>query len=165
MIRTVNRFFELLSRVVSGASIMLMMAVAFVDSIGRPLSLPLPGGNEYVSFLLLVFFFSSLPLAVIGNSHIRVGFLADFYSGGMNRAERRVTAVLEVMALAVLAWMIFDQALRLQRFGTQSVYFEWPIAPFVFVACVFTCIALWFAFQSLGQDRPAHEARPSEKGE
>jgi TRAP-type C4-dicarboxylate transport system permease small subunit len=165
MIARINRLLELLSRIVSGASIMLMMAVAFIDSIGRPLSLPLPGGNEYVSFLLLVFFFSSLPLAVIGNGHIRVGFLADFYSGRMNRAERLVTAVLEVLALAVLAWMIFDQALRLQRFGTQSVYFEWPIAPFVYLACVFTCVALWFAIQSLGASRSGHLAPVPEKGE
>jgi hypothetical protein len=83
----------------------------------------------------------------------------------MSRAERRVTAVLEVLALAVLAWMIFDQALRLQRFGTQSVYFEWPIAPFVFLACAFTCIALWFAVQSFGAGRAGHDAPVPEKGE
>lgn len=145
MINKINTVLERACRVVSGVSLVFMGLIAFVDSIGRPLSHPLPGASEMVSFALMVFFFSSLPLVVKSDSHIRVGLFSDFYGPKARKIESVVVIVLETLAMAAFAWMIFDQAGRLGRFGTQSVYFEMPIAPWVYLACLFSAFAIWFA--------------------
>ncbi|QYZ69582.1 TRAP transporter small permease [Neotabrizicola shimadae] len=145
MIRKLNHGLELVCRVVSGASVVVMASVAFLDSIGRPLAHPLPGGSEMVSHALMLFFFSSLPLVVKADAHIRVGLLTDFYSAPMKRVEHALTVLLETLAMAVLAWMVLDQAARLMRFGTESVYFQMPVGPWVLVAGGFCVIAVWFA--------------------
>lgn len=155
MIKKINKWLELGCMTVSGAAVVFMALVAFVDSIGRPFSHPLPGASEFVSSALMVFFFAGLPLVVKDDSHIRVGLMADFYGPRARKIEGRFTLVVETLAMLAFAWMIADQAGRLGRFGTTSVYFEMPVAPWVGVAFVFTVIAIWFAAQPYGAVKPA----------
>jgi len=144
-----NRRLEHLCMAVSGLAAAGMTLVAFVDCIGRKLDHPLPGASEMVTFALMLFFFSAIPLVVKSDSHIRVGLLSDFYGPRLSRAEKAVTSVLEAAAMIVFAWMIFDQAGRLERFGTATVFFEAPVAPWVYVAAGFSALAVWFALQPL----------------
>lgn len=145
MLTRVNRALERLCMAVSGLSVVFMGLVAFADSIGRKLGHPVGGASELVSFALMLFFFSAIPLVVKSDGQIRVGLLSDFYGPRLGRLERLVSTVLEAAAMIVLAWMIFDQAGRLGRFGTETVYFEAPVAPWVLTAAVFSGIAAWFA--------------------
>ncbi len=149
MLRKLNRRLEQACMAVSGAAIVFMGLVAFADSIGRKLGHPLGGASEMVSFALMLFFFSAIPLVVKTDSHIRVGLLSDFYGPRLKRGERALSALLEAAAMAVFAWMILDQAGRLARFGTETVYFEAPVAPWVYVAALFSGLAAWFAVQPL----------------
>jgi TRAP-type C4-dicarboxylate transport system permease small subunit len=144
MINTVSKWLGRLSASVAGTALVLMMLAAFVDSVGRKFNRPLDGAEEYVSYLLLIFFFASLPLVVRDDSHIRVGLLADLYKGSLIRIERVVTAVCELACLGVFVWMIFDQADRLSRFGTLTVHFLWPVAPWVYVSACMALVAMWF---------------------
>ncbi|NVO25557.1 TRAP transporter small permease [Donghicola mangrovi] len=145
MIKTIDLWLGRFCLAVAGLSISAMALVAFVDSIGRKFDMPLYGGSEYVIFALLTFFFSALPLVVRDNSHIRVGLFADLYKARLSRIEALFTGTLEVLALCAFTYMIFDQANRLERFGTLSVYFELPMAPLVYMASLFCLIAIWFA--------------------
>lgn len=147
MIDKINLWLARLSSLVAGVAIVLMTVVAFVDVIGRKLNHPLDGAEEYVSLMLLVFFFAALPLVVRDDSHIRVGLLSDLYGSLATRIEKYFTAVVELLSLGVLTYMIFDQADRLARFGTLSVHFLLPMAPWVLVAALFTAVATWFMAQ------------------
>lgn len=149
MIKFIDRWLGRFCLAVSGCAILMMALVAFVDSIGRKLNHPLGGGSEYVTFSLVIFFFASIPLVVRDDSHIRVGLLVDIYPSWLGRVEALFTGILEVVALGVFSWMIFDQADRLARFGTLSVFFELPMAPFVFTAALFCVIAMLFAAHNI----------------
>lgn len=149
MIDKINLWLGRLCAVVAGVALVLMTLVAFVDSIGRKLSHPLHGAEEYVTFTLPIFFFAAIPLVVQANGHIRVGLLTELYNARARHIEKYVTAVLELAALGGFAWMMFDQADRLARFGTLSVHFLMPIAPWVYAAAVLTLIAVIFMLSSV----------------
>lgn len=160
MIKTIDVWLGRFCLFVSGGAITAMALVAFADSIGRKLDHPLYGASEYVIFALLIFFFSSLPLVVRDNSHIRVGLFADLYKRRLSRIEAFFTGIMEVAALCAFTWMIFDQADRLERFGTLSVFFELPMAPLVFAAGLFCLIAVWFAAHNVWLIRNDQSPRP-----
>lgn len=160
MIETINRWLLFAIKLVSGVAFAFMTGVAFVDSIGSMFNKPLIGIYEYVEIALMLLFFSSIALVVKEDSHIRVGLLADLYGPRLARIERYFTAVLEVVLLAALCWMIFDQASRLARFGTVSTYFRMPMAPWVFAAAVLCSLSLWFAILGLWKFRKGPTPRP-----
>jgi|TARA_A100001391_G_scaffold202437_2_gene192001 TRAP-type C4-dicarboxylate transport system permease small subunit len=160
MIESINRWLMVIVRVVSGAAFVFMMGVAFIDSIGSQFNRPLLGVYELVEIALMLLFFSSMALVVREDSQIRVGLLADLYKPRLARIEKYFTGILEVIALCVLCWMVFDQASRLQRFGTVSTYFRHPMAPWVFAAAIMTVIAVWFGIQQVWQVRKGPTPRP-----
>lgn len=145
MIKVIDLWLGRLCLTVAGLSVCAMALVAFIDSIGRKLNHPLYGGSEMVTFALVTFFFSALPLVVRDNSHIRVGLFADLYKNRLSRIESYFTGTLEVVALLAFCWLIFDQVQRLERFGTVSLFFELPLAPIISVAAFFCAISIWFA--------------------
>jgi TRAP-type C4-dicarboxylate transport system permease small subunit len=149
MIDRINHWLGRLCAIASGVTMVYMALIAFIDSIGRQLNRPLPGADEYVSFALLVFFFSSIPLMVRDDAHIRVGLFSDLYRPFVARLEKYFTAIVETLALCLLGWMIFDQADRLARFGTLSVYYEIPVAPWVYLAGGLCVIGVWYAIQGI----------------
>ncbi|MEF2070718.1 TRAP transporter small permease [Consotaella aegiceratis] len=156
----IDRVFGVVCAIISGVAIVFMASVAFVDSIGRELNHPLQGGDEYVSFALLVFFFASLPLVVRDDAHIRVGLFAELYKRRLATMERVFTGVVEALALCVFTWMLFDQASRLNRFGTLTVFFQMPVAPWVFLGSVLSLVATWFAFRDLWMTHVGPIPRP-----
>lgn len=149
MFQTFNRWLAWICAAVSGLALILMTLVSFVDSIGRQIGSPLPGAGEYVTFALLIFFFAAMPIVMRDDAHIRVGLFSDLYKPRLTRIERRFTGLFEVFATGAFGWMMFDQANRLDRFGTLSVYFETPMAPWTHAAAGFCAAAVWFAVLNL----------------
>ena len=159
MLHQINRALLAFCQIISGSTIVLMATAAFIDSIGRKIDHPLPGASEIVSYALMLFFFAAIPLVVKADCHIRVGLFSDFYTAPLRRVEgfiSQILEILEILAMAAFAWMILDQAGRLSRFGTESVYFQMPVGPWVYAAFAFTALALWFAIQSLFDKPQAH---------
>lgn len=149
MVQHINRILGQAALIISGLAFFFMTAIAFVDAIGRQLRHPILGGPEYVSLALITFFFASLALVVRDDSQIRVGLLVDFYKPRLAAIERYVTAVFETIILIGLAYMIFDQAMRLARFGTVTHFWKMPVAPWLYAAAFMCLIAIWFGVQNL----------------
>ncbi|MDS9469889.1 TRAP transporter small permease [Paracoccus sp. MBLB3053] len=149
MFHNFNRWLGGICAAISGLALILMALVAFIDSIGRQIGKPLPGAGEYVTFALMIFFFAAMPLVIRDDAHIRVGLFSDLYKPRLTRIERRFTGFFEIVAMAAFGWMMFDQANRLDRFGTLSVYFEVPMAPWIYAAAGFCVVATWFAILGL----------------
>lgn len=160
MLHQIDRILLALCRIVSATAFVFMAVIAFVDSIGRMVSMPLLGATEYVQLALLVFFFASITLVVEGNAHIRVGLFADLYKGRLARLERYATGVAECLAMGLLTWMIWDQADRLARFGTLSAYFKIPLAPWIYAAACLSGVAMWFAVRRLWAVHAEMQPRP-----
>ncbi|MCD7058629.1 TRAP transporter small permease subunit [Pelagibacterium xiamenense] len=137
-----------------------MTSIAFVDAIGRQFRRPVLGASEYVELALLTFFFASLALVVRDDSQIRVGLFADLYKPRLAAIERVFTGVVETLVLIGIAYMIFDQAGRLSRFGTVTYFLKIPVAPWVFGAAVMCVIAVWFGILNLTKLKPQPTPRP-----
>lgn len=167
MIHRINRFLGLVSLTISGAAFFFMAAIAFVDAIGRQFRHPLLGSTEYVSMALVTFFFASLALVVRDDSQIRVGLLVDFYKPRLAAFERYFTGIFELLALTGLAYMIFDQASRLGRFGTVTPFLKIPVAPWIYASAIMCLIALWFGIQNVikltQQPTPSSHSVPEEE--
>lgn len=160
MINKITRFLGVVCTIVSGSAFVFMAGIAFVDSIGRQLNHPLLGASEYVELALLIFFFASIPIVFRDDEHIRVGLFTDLYKPKLARLEHRFTGILEVLGLVGFAYLIFDQANRLDRFGTLTSHFRIPMAPWVYVAFVMCVIAIWFGIMNLRKPQPKLEAHP-----
>lgn len=167
MLERVTQIITMICRVISGVSFCFMAIIAFADSIGRMIDQPLLGAHEYVQFSLMMFFFSSLAFVVRDDSHIRIGLFADLYKPKLSRWEKLFTNVAELLALGLVSYMMFDQASRLDRFGTLSGYFKMPVAPWVFAAAVLSLTAVWFAAKNLWRQQktvlPRKHAIPEEE--
>lgn len=149
MIEKINRVLSFLVTLIAGTAFTFMTAVAFIDAVGRQMRRPLLGSHEYVELALMIFFFTALAFVVRDDGHIRVGLLTDLYKPRLAKIERTFTAIVETLALCGLSWMIFDQASRLDRFGTVSTFFRIPMAPWIYAASALSLIAIWFAIQNL----------------
>lgn len=160
MITTINRWLSFIALVISGAALAFMASVAFVDAIGRQLHMPLLGSYEYVRLASMTFFFASIAIVVRDDAQIRVGLFVDLYKPRLATIERYFTGIVETLALLVFSWMIFDQASRLDRFGTVSTFFRIPMAPWVYAAAIMSLISIWFAVQNLFKLRKGPEPRP-----
>lgn len=160
MIQSINRWLLVFVRMVSGAAFVFMAGIAFANAIGRQFNRPLLGAYEYVELALLIFFFASIALVVRDDAQIRVGLLADLYKSRLAKIERWFTGIVEVLALCGLTYLIFDQASRLERFGTVSTYFRIPMAPWLYAAGALGVLAIWIAIQNLGKLREGPQPRP-----
>lgn len=160
MLDRIDRTIGVLCQVVSGLAFCFMALVAFVDSIGRMFDHPLLGSSEYVEFALLIFFAASLAFVVRDDANIRIGLFADLYKPRLTRIEGIVTNIGELLALILLTYMLYDQALRLARFSTLSAFFKVPMAPWVFAATGLTLTAVWFALRKLLRRRDDPVPRP-----
>jgi TRAP-type C4-dicarboxylate transport system permease small subunit len=167
MLDRIDRALGVICQTISGIAFCFMALVAFADSIGRMFNHPLLGANEYVLFALLLFFFATLPLIVRDDEQIRIGLLAELYKPKLSRIESLFTKVAEIMALLLIAAMMFDQASRLDRFETESSFFKIPMAPWVYVAAVLSVVSVWFGLRNLWRpgktDIPRPHAIPEEK--
>lgn len=160
MLQKIDRVIALLCQMVSGAAFCFMALVAFVDSIGRMMNRPLMGASEYVELALLLFFFASLVFVVRDDSHIRIGLFADLYKPRLAKLEAVFTNLGELAALGLLSYMLWDQASRLERFGTLTSYFKIPFAPFVFAVTVLSLAAIWFSLRHILRRRDDQLPRP-----
>ena len=160
MLHQIDRAIGVLCQVVSGLAFCFMALIAFVDSIGRMLDRPLLGASEYVQFALLLFFFSSLAFVVRDDSQIRIGLFSDLYKPKLQRLEGLFTNLGELLALGLLSYMMWDQASRLDRFGTLSSFFKVPMAPWVYLATALSLAAIWFAVRKLLRRREDPVPRP-----
>jgi TRAP-type C4-dicarboxylate transport system permease small subunit len=160
MLQKFDRVVALLCQVVSGVSFCFMALVAFVDSIGRMMNRPLMGASEYVELALMLFFFASLAFVVREDSHIRIGLFADLYKPRLSKLEAVFTNIGELCALGLLSYMLWDQASRLERFGTLTSYFKIPFAPFVYAVMALSLAAIWFSLRHILRRKNDQIPRP-----
>ncbi|SLN26796.1 Tripartite ATP-independent periplasmic transporters, DctQ component [Aquimixticola soesokkakensis] len=152
-----SKYLDIFCATVSGLCMIAMIGFNFADSIGRQLSRPLLGAQEAVSFLLAIFFFASLSLVTRENANIRVGLLVELYPAGLRKAERVFGALIEALCTALLVWMVFDRAARLENIGTLGTHYIVPLYPFVYAGALLLLCALVF----LGERALTHHRRPS----
>ena len=138
--------FEACLMAVVGATVFLMMAITFVDVVGRyGFSAPVPGGFELIEFLMPLSIFAGLPIITRRRTHIVVSILDGWFRGRAARARRLCVDAGSLAVVAFIAERMWSQGVGLAEARIESGYLEWPVAPAAYaisVLCVVTCAVL-----------------------
>lgn len=117
-------------RIIAGLLILIMMAVTFVDVIGRYVfSSPLPGAFELTEVLLGLVIFAGLPLVTLREEHVTVDLVTSrvphFIRHWLLKFAHAVTAAV----LIALAWRLGIIARDLSAYGDATVFLRLPLGP------------------------------------
>ena len=159
-------WFELLLMAVVGTTVFLMMAITFVDVIGRyGFNAPIPGGFELIEFLMPLCIFAGLPIITRRRTHIVVGILDRWFRGRIGEVRRLVVDAGSFGVVAFIAERLWSQGSGLAEARIESGYLEWPVAPAAYAISglgMVTCLVLaLMVFEDLRTLlRKAPEGRP-----
>jgi TRAP-type C4-dicarboxylate transport system permease small subunit len=142
---------------VAGASLFGMMALTFVDVIGRKLfDNSVRGSLEVTELLMFGVIFAGLPLASLRGEHV----LFDLLDHVLPDVLKRVQGLLSHLACAALmaggAWLVFVRAARTASQGDTTAQLLLPLAPWYYAAGVLIALTalmhLFLAFRPPVED-------------
>jgi TRAP-type C4-dicarboxylate transport system permease small subunit len=107
-----------------------MAAVAFLDVGLRIAGRPITGAYELTALLMGLLVYATLPLVTAQDDHVRAGILQMWRSApkGLARVLRELRKILSCLALAYLAWALFQYMLRVGAAGDRAPYIEVPLS-------------------------------------
>ena len=159
-----NRCWRLLDfalKVVMALFLFAMMAITFVDVLGRYLfSAPVPGGFEIVQYLMALVVFASLPLTTAADSHLSVSLFAGSARGVAAVVLRIFVRLISTIALGMIAWRMAVQALLLGRSQQISGYLQLPLAPIAWAMAALAALAFIVMLVKLTSAIGGHDHAP-----
>lgn len=115
---------------VVGSLIFAMMAVTFVDVVGRYFfNSPLQGSYELTEVMLAVSIFAALPLTTLMREHVTVDLFQPMFRGRAAGAANVFAALVSATTLGGFAWRLWVQAMDMARYGDASLFLNIPYAP------------------------------------
>lgn len=134
-------------RIVAALFLLIMMAVTFIDVIGRYVfSSPLPGAFELTEVLLGLIIFVGLPLATLRQEHVTVDLLTGRASPRLRMLLSRLAQAMTAVVLGMLAWRLAVIARDLSAYGDATVFLGIPLGP---VAAVMAALSAAGSFCAL----------------
>lgn len=125
--------------VASALAMLAMMAVTFVDVVGRyAFNRPLPGGFEITELLLATIIFAGLPSVSAAREHIVVDLVIERYGPRAKRWHNIAVGAVLAVVLAFLAVVMWGKAGDVAAEKDVTAYLAVPIAPlayFISVSC------------------------------
>ncbi len=116
-----------------------MMLVTFFDVIGRYIfNSPIPGGFEITELLLASIIFLGLPMVTADNGHVNVDLLDSVIPKWLKSIQNKLINVLSVFAFGVMAWMLWQFAMRTYQYQDTTSVLEIPYAGLVFLMAIST---------------------------
>ena len=154
-----GRFTRLLE---AGSAVLLvvLMAIVFIDVLGRNLfNRPLPWGTEVLEVVLASMVFLIYPVLAAQSGHITVDLIQVRPS--LQRVQRALAALVGAIVFGVIAWCVARQAVRSAGYGDASAMLGIPTAWVLggmSVFSVLTVIAFLLAMvkSARGQVQPHH---------
>jgi TRAP-type C4-dicarboxylate transport system permease small subunit len=107
-----------------------MALVAFCDVILRIAGRPITGAYELTALLMGLLVYATLPWVTAQDEHVRAGILQMWRTApaGLGRALFQLRRLLSCIALAYLAWALFNYMLRVAKAGDRAPYIEVPLS-------------------------------------
>ncbi len=114
--------------ILSATLLFVMMALTFVDVIGRYVfTAPVFGAAEMIQFLLAMTIFGGLSLINASDSHITVELFEPWLKRRMPRLQPIMVQSFSVMVMAIIAWQLTVFAIESHELGSFTVVLEWPL--------------------------------------
>lgn len=124
-----------------GLLLFALIALTCTDVVSRYwFNAPVNGAFELTELLLAALIFAALPLTTGAGAHVEVDLLAGFSGPKLRTAMRWLAALLSALVLAVLAWRLAVQGLRLATDGAVTNSLALPLAPVAWLAAL-SCAA------------------------
>lgn len=140
-----SKFLRLLDvnlKVIMALLLFAMMAITFVDVVGRYVfSRPVPGGFEIVQYLMALVVFASLPLTTAADSHLSVTVIPPRTAGAVGLIHKFFIRALSLITLGLITWRMADQAIQLDRARQISGYLGLPLAPIAWTMAALASLA------------------------
>lgn len=128
------RRFENLLALVAGIALFAMMALTFVDVVGRKFfDASLVGGVELTEIAMLLTIFVALPLTSLASEHIVFDVLDRVISPGLRRWQHRIAHVVTALLLSGGAWVVHLRAARSFDYGDETAQLGIPRGPFQYL--------------------------------
>lgn len=120
----------------------LMMAITLIDVLGRYLfSAPLNGSYELTELMLAAVIFLGLPLITADDGHIVVDILDPMLSKPVEIIRFWVVELVNVLAFSTFTWVLWEQALKMQRYTDTTAVLHIPLAWLAFMMSITTGLA------------------------
>ena len=126
---------ERLLGIAAGLALFGMMALTFVDVVGRKLfETSVTGSVELTELLMLGVIFIALPLTSLRGEHVIFDLLDPVLPRPLKRLQHTFANLVCVALLAGSAWLVLLRAARTADQGDTTAQLLLPLAPFQFVA-------------------------------
>jgi TRAP-type C4-dicarboxylate transport system permease small subunit len=115
-------------KVLSATLLFIMMALTFIDVLGRYLfNSPIYGSAEMIQFLLALTIFSALGIVNADDSHIVVEVFEDRIRKFIPNLHGYLIQGFSVLAMAFISWQLYVFALDSYHLGSMTTVLEWPL--------------------------------------
>ncbi len=120
----------------AAALIFILMALTFVDVVGRQFDYPLPGGLEITEIMMGAVIFLGLPLVTADNGHVAVDLLDNLVPQNWKAGQQFLINLLGAVVLSVVSYKLWGRAFETLEYGDNTAYLQIPLAPLVFFMSV-----------------------------
>jgi TRAP-type C4-dicarboxylate transport system permease small subunit len=112
---------------IAGAALFAMMALTFVDVIGRyGFHHSIFGAAEIIEQLMIVTVFAGLAVITARNEHITVSLMDDLIARHFAAAQRWVSVSISVGCTLLITWQMFEHGFDLLRSGKRTAVLDLP---------------------------------------
>lgn len=118
------------------------MMLTLVDVSGRKLlDHSVPGSLELTELLMVVVIFAALPLVSLKGEHVVFDSLDAYLPRGVQRVQQAIVDIFCMLALAGLAWLMWDKGSQMLEYGDVTAQLKVPLGYFVYVMSVLCGVA------------------------
>ncbi|MBT3915517.1 MAG: TRAP transporter small permease [Rhodospirillaceae bacterium] len=137
-------------------TIFFMMAVTFIDVIGRYFFLaPLPAADELTKLAMAVSIFGGLPLVTRHREHVTISLFDGFFSAPVLKVRQIVVDIICIGVMGGLVWRLILQAQSLAEFDDKTLFLSVPLAPFAYFMAVMSATTIVVLIIMLWRDLTA----------
>ena len=137
-----NKLLDLLCGLLSGVALFAIMALTFLDVLGRKfLSNSIPGSLELTELLMVVVIFGALPLVSRRGEHVEFDSLDPYLPSWLRRAQAVFVHLLCAGVLLALGWLMWRTGAQFAETGETTAQLKIAKAPFIYgmgVLCALT---------------------------
>ena len=127
-----NKLLDLLCGLLSGVALFAIMALTFLDVLGRKfLSNSIPGSLELTELLMVIVIFAGLPLVSRRGEHVEFDSLDPYLPMWLRRLQQVVVQLVCAAALLGLGWLMWKAGAEFGQTGETTAQLKIAKAPFV----------------------------------
>jgi TRAP-type C4-dicarboxylate transport system permease small subunit len=153
-----NKLLDLLCGLLSGVALFAIMALTFLDVLGRKfLSNSIPGSLELTELLMVVVIFGALPLVSRRGEHVEFDSLDPYLPGWLRRVQAVFVHLLCAAVLLALGWLMWRMGTQFTASGETTAQLKLPKAPFIYGMAVL-CGLTGLVHLALAPRKPVDQA-------